>query len=136
MELVITKAEADARALKVETKDRNKLAISGDDKMPWKDPERWFSIPIIGAMLGLFWRGISVKKDQIDKSLKDYTTEANCLIRQQLTTVRIEKTLQFEINKLNKDLAREMTDLKDDIFEHMRKIELAILKQSGIKIDQ
>jgi len=84
-------------------------------KMPWRDPERWFTIPIIGGMLAIFWRGISIKSEKIDESLTGYVTEKDCGMKQENMTLRLEKTIKTEI-----------TMLKDETFEHMQAIEKAV----------
>ena len=83
--------------------------------MSWNDPDRWISLSIIGAMLGIFWRGVAMKKQQIDTELEDYVKTDQCESRQEIITLRIEKTIQVELVKL-----------KDEIFDHLRAIEKAI----------
>ena len=94
--------------------------------MPWRDPERWFTIPIIGGMLAIFWRGISRKSEKIDESLVEYVTRQKCEDKQTIITFSLEKTIQAETTQLSKDFAKEMRLLKDETFEHMRAIEMAI----------
>ena len=87
--------------------------------MPWSNPERWLSIPIIAAMLGIFWKSVDTKKKALDESLFGYVTKDYCAGRQENMTLRLEKTIQFEIGQL-----------KDETIEHMRAIEAAI-RDSG-----
>jgi len=90
--------------------------------MAWTDPDRWLTVPVIGAMMGFFWSGISKKKQAIDKALEGYVdktyckmTQANAKTKQENLTLRLEATIRTEIGTL-----------KDEIFEHMRAIERAM----------
>ena len=83
--------------------------------MPWTESEKWLSIPIIGAMLGFFWKGISKKKDQIDNSLTGFVTEKFCLEKQKNVSLSLEMVIKDEIKLL-----------KDETFQHMRDIETAV----------
>ena len=85
--------------------------------MPWSEPEKWLSVPIIGLMLGFFWKGISNKKDQIDDSLSGFVTEKFCLEKQKNVSLRLEVVIKDEIKML-----------KDETFQHMRDIEAAVNK--------
>lgn len=85
--------------------------------MTWSDPDRWLTVPVIGAMLGIFWRGIAQKKKEIDKSLYGYVDKPYCKMKQENMTLRLEATIRDEIGTL-----------KDEIFEHMRAIEKAMQK--------
>ena len=83
--------------------------------MPWGEPEKWLTIPIIGTMLGFFWKGVSDKKKAIDNSLNGYVTEKWCAEKQKNVMLSLEGVIKDEIS-----------DLKDETFEHMRGIEAAI----------
>ena len=83
--------------------------------MPWNEPEKWLAIPIIGAMLGLFWKSVSNKKDQIDMSLSSYVTKEFCEEKQKNISLSLTVVIQEEIQSL-----------KDETFEYMRDIERAI----------
>ena len=83
--------------------------------MPWKDPEKWVAIPIIGALLGIFWKSVDTKKKAIDNSLKDYVEVPYCEMKQENMTYKLEGVIKDEIGKL-----------KDETFQHMRDIETAI----------
>jgi len=88
--------------------------------MPFTNPERWISIPIIGAMIGIFWKSVDTKKKWIESSLVGYVTTPYCEQRQEIITLRIEKTIQTEIRLL-----------KDETFEYLRAIEKAIKNGQG-----
>jgi len=83
--------------------------------MPWNDIEKWAAIPIIGAMLGIFWKSVDTKKKKIDQSLVGYVDKTYCGMKQENMTLRLENTIKSEI-----------TLLKDETFEHMRAIETAV----------
>jgi len=83
--------------------------------MAWTDPDRWLTVPVIGAMMGFFWSGISKKKRSIDKALESYVDKPYCEMKQENMTLRLEATIRTEIGTL-----------KDEIFEHMRAIERAM----------
>jgi len=83
--------------------------------MPWKDPEKWAAIPIIGAMLGIFWKSVDTKKKTIDNSLEEYVEVTYCEMKQENMTLRLERVITDEIGKL-----------KDETLQHMRDIETAI----------
>jgi len=83
--------------------------------MPWTEPEKWIALPVIGTMLGFFWKGISNKKKEIDQSLNGYVDKTFCAMKQENITLRLEGVIKDEIK-----------DLKDETFEHMRAIETAV----------
>ena len=86
-----------------------------ENKMPWNEPEKWVAIPIIGTMLGFFWKGIAKKKDQIDQALDGYVAITYCEMKQKNMSLSLEAVIKDEISTL-----------KDETFKHMRAIELAI----------
>ena len=90
--------------------------------MAWTDPDRWLTVPVIGAMLGFFWAGIAKKKNAIDNALKSYVEKSVCELEKANTILSLEGTIKDEIAGMRK----ELNDMKDEIFKHMRAIERAI----------
>ncbi len=106
--------------------------------MPWTNPERWLTVPVIAAMLGIFWKGVAKKTKDVDEAkqliekqvlsmkaevaatLTNYADKPYCEMKQDNITLRFKNIIQDEISQL-----------KDEIFEHLRDIEKAI--RNGVK---
>ena len=64
--------------------------------MPWSNPERWLNIPIIGLMLGFFWKDIANKKKDIDLSLVGFVTEKACFAKQENMMLGLKKPFRVK----------------------------------------